>query len=472
MIIQGVTLRGINVYDSSFNANGALMYVDTGKTASYSGSGTTFTDLSAYANNVTLNGSPSYSSQYSGSIAFNGTTAQYGSTTASKFNTTYTGKTVIIAARMNASAWTSGVDQYRCLFGTNTGTRNFNTYIHHDTSNNYQIHYSANGLGGLSDNLSITTNQWFIIAVTHTTSGVLTYYINGQQIGAQQTGITFSQYASNGGEFLGAGDNYWYGDISLCVVYGRALSGDEIKQNYNSISHRYDLDIVTTGLLANYDATTYTSGNLTDISGNSRTLTLYNTPTTAKVNNSTVLVFNGTSQWGIDTAGYGTLLNTASGFTYEVWAKPSSVATGSLIVEYSNNTANSGWQDCQLAFVGSNINGGVYTAVIPNVSVTGPVYSAASWYHIVLTYDGTNTTTLYVNGVNQGTGTGVKANPPGSSPYATYLSLAHTDATALYLGGATNYFAGQIGSFRIYTAALSSTQVTQNFNALRNRYSL
>ena len=142
---------------------------------------------------------------------------------------------------MNASAWTSGVSQYRCLFGTNTGTRNFNTYIYHDTSNLFYIHYSANGLGGLSNSIPISTNQWFVVAVTHATDGTLIYYLNGQQVGAPQTGITFSQYASNGGEFVAAGDNYWYGDIALCAIYGRKLSVDEIKQNFNALRSRYSL---------------------------------------------------------------------------------------------------------------------------------------------------------------------------------------------------------------------------------------
>ena len=240
MIISGVTLNGVSVYDATFNSNGALLYVDAGQAASYSGSGSTWTDLSSTANNVTLNGSPTYSSSYGGTIAFNGTTAQWGNTTASKFNTTYTGKTTFFAVRMNASAWTSGVSQYRCLFGTNTGTRNFNTYIYHDTSNLFYIHYSANGLGGLSNSIPITTNQWFVVAVTHATDGTLTYYLNGQPVNVQ-TGVTFSHYASNGGEFVGAGDNYWYGDIALCAIYGRTLNPSEVRKNYNSISNRYGI---------------------------------------------------------------------------------------------------------------------------------------------------------------------------------------------------------------------------------------
>lgn len=235
MIIQGVALNGINVYDASFNSNGALLYVDAGNTASYPGSGSTWTGLSNNSHNVTLVGSPTYSSSNGGYLTFNGTGSQYGDTVESKFNTTYTGKTVIVAVRM--TGFTPGT--FRCMFGTNGSPRNFNTYMYSPSSGVYQLHYSAGSGGGFSNNLSFTTNQWAVFAVTHTTGGLVTYYQNGVAVGTNS--ITFAQYASNGGEFIGLGDNYWYGDIAMCAVYGRALTSDEIKQDFNSLKSRYSL---------------------------------------------------------------------------------------------------------------------------------------------------------------------------------------------------------------------------------------
>lgn len=237
MIIQGVTLTGLNVYDASFNSNGTLLYVDAGNTASYPGTGTAWTGLSSNASNATLVNSPPWTSAGTASyFTFNGTGSQYASTTSSKFNVAYTGKTVFVAARMTAFT----VGAYRGLFGTNSGTRNFNTYIYSPSSGVYQIHYSASGVGGLSNNLSLTTNQWFIGAVTHTTGGLVTYYFNGQAVGTN-TGVTFAQYAANGGEFVALCDNYWYGDIGVCAVYGRALNSDEIRQNFNALRTRYSI---------------------------------------------------------------------------------------------------------------------------------------------------------------------------------------------------------------------------------------
>ena len=462
MIIQGVTISGFNVYDSSFNSNGALLYLDAGQAASYSGSGTTWTDLSNNNNNGTITGSPSYTTAYNGDFTFNGAGTQYVNTPTAKYNQTYTGKTTFIVARMNASSWTSGVDQFRCLFGTASGTRNFNTYIHHDTSNNFQIHWSANNLGGVSNNIPITANQWFIIAVTQTTGGLVTYYLNGQPVGTS-TGITFSQWVTNGGENVAYADNYWYGDIPVVAVYGRALSGDEILQNYNSLAPRYGLGIVTTGLLANYDTAGYTSGStVADTSGNGRSLTLYNTPTATTANRSPVLSYNGSNQYAQDNTGYSSILNTTSGYTFDLWAKPASVTNGTLLAEWGNATLNSGWTDSQMGFL-NNIVAGYFNG---GVATYTPV-SANNWYNIAFTYNGTNQGTLYINGVAQST-TGIVAK--SYSPSGTWISLAHPDSSGLYLGGLSGYYSGQVGPWKVYSQALTPAQISQNFNALRSRY--
>lgn len=235
MFVQGVTLKGINVYDASFNSNGALLYVDAGNTNSYPGTGTTWTGLSNNSSNATLVGSPPFTSAGTSSyFTFNGSGSQYASTTASKFNVTYTGKTVFFVARIT----NVGGNSFRCLFGTNSGSRNFNTYIY-NTGTAYQFHYSAGGGGGFSNNLSLTNNQWFVGAVTQTSGGLVTYYLNGVAVGTNS--IALAQYASNGGEFIALGDNYWYGDIGMCAVYGQALTSDQIVQNYNALKGRYGL---------------------------------------------------------------------------------------------------------------------------------------------------------------------------------------------------------------------------------------
>jgi len=69
----------------------------------------------------------------------------------------------------------------------------------------------------------------------------LTYYVNGQQIGTPATGVTFSQYIGGAADAVARADNYWRGDMGVSAVYGRALSADEIQQNFNALRGRYGL---------------------------------------------------------------------------------------------------------------------------------------------------------------------------------------------------------------------------------------
>lgn len=226
--------------------------------------------------------------------------------------------------------------------------------------------------------------------------------------------------------------------------------------------------IITTNLVANYDAATGISGStFTDSSPNAYNATIYNSPTTATVNGTTVLqLTSSSSQYFGYTGGYGTTLN--NGFTFDVWCRNLSASTaGTLIAEWSNGTWNSGWTDAQMGFISSSINMGVYNL---GGTIAQSGWSSSNWYHLVMAYDLTTVTT-YVNGVAGGTITGTKSNPPG----ATYLSMGNPDATGggnggSYLGGVANYFNGYIGAWKIYSSALNQSQVNQNFNALRLRY--
>jgi hypothetical protein len=243
MIIQGVTLSNTIVYDASFNSSGALLYLDPGNSASYPGSGTTWTDLSSYQNDATLTNSPTFTSAGTASyFSFNGTN-QYAPVTTSKMNVTYTGKTTMFAIRtVNAN---TGNATYRNLFGGNGNNRNFNTYMYHVSGSTWTMHFSTGPTSpwaySASESFTVTDNEWIVVAATQTTGGVVTYYVNGQQIGTPNTGVTFYQFINSGIEAVARSDNYWRGDMGVCAVYGRALTADEIKQNYNANRSTYGL---------------------------------------------------------------------------------------------------------------------------------------------------------------------------------------------------------------------------------------
>lgn len=220
--------------NTSVVTEGLLVYVDPAVKRSYNGSGATFNDISLNANNGTLSTSAPVFYASPKRFTFNGTANNFVSLTASKFNTIYTGKTIMIAAKMDASFGTS---QFRALFGCTSGNRNFNFYVYHNGTN-YVLHFSAGNSGTFSDPIAISTGQWMILAATQDAT-TTTYYLNGVKVGV--TPMALAQYATNAEENIGKADNYWLGDIGPVLVYKRCLSESEVKKNYNALKGNFGL---------------------------------------------------------------------------------------------------------------------------------------------------------------------------------------------------------------------------------------
>jgi hypothetical protein len=218
---------GVN-YNPKIVTDGLLLYLDAANPT-----------LPRIGNTLlSLNGG--MSSPSNGYYIFDGTDDSVG-INSSVYNQNYTGKTVIVAARMNLSF---GNDVFRALVGTSSGTnsRNFNFYIYKDNTG-YRFHFSTgNGSatsGTFSDYLNINLNEWFIGAVSLNSSNSVTYYFNGNTAGTSTQ--TFSQFNSGTSEFIGRADNFWYGDIAYVSVYSKALATTEIQQNFNATRGRYGI---------------------------------------------------------------------------------------------------------------------------------------------------------------------------------------------------------------------------------------
>jgi hypothetical protein len=470
MIISGVTLSNTVVYDASFDSTGALLYLNAGNPASYPGSGTTWTDLSIYQNDATLTGSPPWTTAGTGSyFSFDGST-QYAPVTSSDMNVPYTGKTTMFLIRtVNAN---TGNGIYRALFGNGTGnTRNFNTYMYHVSGSTWQIQFSTGPfpwVGPASASFTVTDNEWIVIAVTQTTSGVLTYYVNGQQIGTPATGVTFSQYIGGASDAVARADNYWSGDMGVCAIYGRALTADEIKQNYNALALANVYSPVTSNLVLYYDP-----ANTASYPGTGTTINSLASPNlTGTMSNITYtdpyFVYNGTSsQVSVtDTAA----LEPGSGsWTMEVWVNQTASGNdvvlgkfdpGGLTVDVSYSIRTTGTS--YYAQLGSGSGSGS-TLFVNSTTFVGTLNT---WYQLVyvFTNGGTQTLQTFVNGSSIGT------------VNHSLASILNTSSN-LYLGSYNDgefaqWFDGRIGITRLYNTALTAGQVLQNYNANRGLYGL
>jgi hypothetical protein len=221
-----------------------LLYIDADSPASYpgNGNGNTLYDLSSNLNHGTLStNSIANTSSTPKKFTFNGTSGNNISFDPAKFNVSYTGKTVMFTAKMDANF---GTNLFRGLFGSSSPQRNFNFYVYQNGSG-YQLHFSsynaAGNVGGgwLSDVIQLVTEQWYVFAFTQDANSVR-FFVNGQLV-STTTGTAILPYQTTPDERLGATDNYWKGDINMVLIYKRGLSDSEILQNFNAVKSRFGL---------------------------------------------------------------------------------------------------------------------------------------------------------------------------------------------------------------------------------------
>ncbi len=88
----------------------------------------------------------------------------------------------------------------------------------------------------------LKANAWEYVAVTETSSGALTLYVDGEQVG-QTTGATIApaSLGSTADDYLGkpqvSGEPLFGGSLSNVAFYNKALSGSQIAAHYNAAEY-------------------------------------------------------------------------------------------------------------------------------------------------------------------------------------------------------------------------------------------
>lgn len=219
---------------SGLVSSNLTLHIDAGNPSSYSGSGSTWTDIAGTADNITLVGSPSYTSGTPAYFTFNGS-SQYGTGSASDIlpSTEYT-KFIwfYLNAYSDNNLLSSTSGGHFMFFGSSTSTM----YCGHTnwTSLGYTfISYPSNATFNL--------NTWYNAALTFSTTNGMTLYINGVQ-DSTFTG-TKAAHGGNGSTNIATfgGGNLLNGRISQALCYNRELTASEILQNYNSTKSKFGL---------------------------------------------------------------------------------------------------------------------------------------------------------------------------------------------------------------------------------------
>jgi len=126
------------------------------------------------------------------------------------------------------------------IFGNYDGGASKYTYIGLIPNLTFRIDDGASSHAGIAT-VSYTANTWYYVALTYdATSGVAKAYVNGDEIGSRNstTNITFNSIPHNIAKTQV--NVYFDGEVASHKTYNRALTADEVSQNYRANINRFN----------------------------------------------------------------------------------------------------------------------------------------------------------------------------------------------------------------------------------------
>lgn len=240
-----VVFDSINEIDpfGDFPTEGLQVYFDSGISTSYSGSGTTWNDISGNGRNGTLTNGPTYSSSNGGIINLDGIN-QYVTISGYKGITGTSARTSIIWFK------TSLPNISPRLFGWGNTTTGQKWNISLDATT-YKLRAEIAGAAVLSGSTTkdLTDQTWHMVASSVPANGTandIKIYIDGDIVtdftvtnGTTAVNTASGSDVSFGASLADATPLYLNGSISQFLIYNRQLSDLEIKIIYRSILNRY-----------------------------------------------------------------------------------------------------------------------------------------------------------------------------------------------------------------------------------------
>jgi len=222
--------------------DGLVLYLDAGKTNSYPGTGTTWTDLSGNSLNGTLVNGPTFNSANNGSIVFDGVDDYVTVANNALLNPS---TTITIGAYFNISSF--GINSYAPII---LKQNNFNSFFEQ-----YSLILTSTLVGFIltgtdrvqkiaSSSLDYRNQTIYVVGSCDTSNDEMKLYVNGTLI----TTISFTSTFDISSLSLSIGGTgnigttypgYSNGKIYNIQVYNKILSQAEVTQNYDSLRTRF-----------------------------------------------------------------------------------------------------------------------------------------------------------------------------------------------------------------------------------------
>ena len=231
------------LYSPKIVTNGLVMYLDAGNSRSYPGSGTSWTDLSRNGITGTLTNGPTFNSANGGVLSFDGTNdyvncGSVSSNLSSGVSIQLFFKSTDITSRQQG------------LLTYQTGTLG-NPYINFWCPGNGSLRWetftsTSPNVGTSIFSSNLLNNVWYHIIGTYSSNGsnaTTRIYTNGiESTSSILSAPNFSSsynYTLEIGRYQGFG--VLSGNIAQALIYNRALSASEVRQNYHATKGRFGL---------------------------------------------------------------------------------------------------------------------------------------------------------------------------------------------------------------------------------------
>lgn len=437
--------------------DGLVLALDAQQISSYPTTGSTWYDLSGNGNDGTTQNGPTFNSV--GGLNLDGVDDYIDGSLSNPQSETI-------------SVWVSSATVNWNVRGWISSTRSQNGHIIHPLIGTKEVYFYVLSSNGTYYDIGTGTPSDIQIphmyTITTNGSNLHKAYIDNVLVTTSTTSISRTPTPTPQTWDLGRdnlpppNDNrYGNGIIYKCLRYNRALTSDEIQQNY------YQAPIVTDGLAFAVDA-----GNLISYESGSTTTYSMTGSDTGTLNNGVAFNNKYNGGWDLDGANdYISLSSTqipaTTDWTYSCWFNVDTlVAGGVLYGQYLQqggngrvliNLAEEDYSLCIRILSGAGYGSQVISsAVIPTVGEN---------YNFAISRNG-QTYNLYVNGkLEISTTTAFTASFLQTTPIIGGRTISSSNPTPTQ-----NFFDGTIYDLKFYDTALSDVEIQQNYQAQSSRF--
>ena len=208
-----------------------VLYLDAANPKSYSGTGSSWNDLSGIGNNATFNVAP---------------TLENGVGLKSENNYCLV-DTPILSSNITITTWFK-FNTHRTVPGSSILVGKYLNYILYSNNNSeldnlYHFVYYNGGHISLSNFYNIPLNSWIESTVTFNSLGECKTYRNGNIKQSISPPSDFTNWIFEGNSLIdfNVAGHISETETSITKIYNKALTETEVKQNYNALKGRFNL---------------------------------------------------------------------------------------------------------------------------------------------------------------------------------------------------------------------------------------